>query len=70
MFAKSTPSEYIRGLQAVGLKFDVEDVIRAKIQGITKEFVESAVKHGFQNLTLHKLIQLKRMGILDASGEI
>jgi hypothetical protein len=62
--------EYIRGLQAAGLKFDVGDIIRAKIEGITKELVESAGKHGFQNLTLHKLIQLKRMGILNVSGEI
>jgi beta-lactamase regulating signal transducer with metallopeptidase domain len=62
--------EYIKGLQAAGLKFDVDDVIRAKIQQITKEFIDRAAKHGFKNLTLQKLIQLKQMGILDAPGEI
>jgi hypothetical protein len=63
-------SEDIKGLQGAGLKFDVNELIGAKIQGITKEFVESAVKHGFQDLSLEKLIQLKQMGILDARGEI
>jgi beta-lactamase regulating signal transducer with metallopeptidase domain len=62
--------EYVKGLQTAGLKFDVDDVIRAKIQEITKEFVERAVKHGFQNLSLEKLIQLKRMGILESPTEI
>jgi beta-lactamase regulating signal transducer with metallopeptidase domain len=64
-----TPA-YIKSLQAAGLKLDVDDVLRAKIQEITKEFVDRAVKHGFQNLTLQKLIQLKQMGILDTVGEI
>jgi len=31
---------------------------------------DRAVKHGFENLTLQKLILLKQMGILDTRGEI
>jgi beta-lactamase regulating signal transducer with metallopeptidase domain len=62
--------EYIKGLQAAGFKFDVEDVIRAKVQDITKEFIERAAKHGFQNLTLQKLIQLKNMGILESPADL
>jgi len=62
--------DYIRSLQSAELKFDVSDLIAAKIQGINKQFVDNAVNHGFQNLTLQKLIQLKHMGILETRGEI
>jgi len=30
------------------------------VQGITPEFIEKARKHGFQNLTMDKLIALKQ----------
>jgi beta-lactamase regulating signal transducer with metallopeptidase domain len=62
--------EFIKGLQGAGLKFDVSDLIGAKIQGITPEFIAKAQQHGFQNLTLDKLIQLKNTGILASRGEI
>jgi hypothetical protein len=62
--------DYVKGLQAAGFKFTVDDIITAKIQQITEEFIERAVKHGFQNLTLDKLIQLKRLGILDSRADI
>jgi hypothetical protein len=44
---------------------DAEEAIAAKVQGITPEFVERARKHGFQNLTLEKLLMLKNSGVLD-----
>jgi hypothetical protein len=62
--------EYVEALQAAGLKFDVSDVIAAKIQDITPEFIEVARKHGFQDLTLQKLIQLKQMGLLESRAEL
>jgi len=62
--------EYIRGLEAAGFKFTVDEVISAKIQQITQEFIEKAVKHGFQNLTLDKLIQLKRLGLLETPADL
>jgi beta-lactamase regulating signal transducer with metallopeptidase domain len=62
--------EYIRGLQAAGFKFTVDEVISAKIQQITQEFIQRAVQHGFQNLTLDKLIQLKHLGVLDTPADI
>jgi type II secretory pathway component PulK len=34
------------------------------VQGITPEYVEKARKHGFQNLTLDKLIALKNADVL------
>ena len=48
----------------------MNEVVEAKVQGITPEFIEIARKHGFQNLSLDKLIQLKQLGILESKGEI
>ena len=62
--------EFTKALQSAGFKFDVDDLISAKIQGVTPEFVERARKHGFQNLTIDKLIQLKRLGILESPADI
>jgi beta-lactamase regulating signal transducer with metallopeptidase domain len=62
--------EYIKALQAAGLKFDIDDVVAAKIQNITPEFVEAARKHGFENLTLRELIELKLTGALDSRAEL
>jgi len=62
--------EYIKALQSAGFKFDVDEVVGAKVQGITPEFIEKAKKHGFQNLTLDKLIQLRHVGVPDKEGEI
>jgi bla regulator protein blaR1 len=62
--------EYIKALQAAGFKLDVSEIIGAKIQDITPDFIDRARKHGFQNLTLQKLIQLKQMGILGSPAEI
>jgi hypothetical protein len=33
------------------------------VQGITPEFIEKARKHGFQNLTLNRLIGLKQADV-------
>jgi hypothetical protein len=33
------------------------------VMGVNAEFIEKARKHGFQNLTLEKLIQLKHADI-------
>jgi beta-lactamase regulating signal transducer with metallopeptidase domain len=57
--------EYVKSLQAAGLRFDADELIGAKIQGITPEFIESVRKHGFKDLDLDKLMQLKLSGVLD-----
>jgi beta-lactamase regulating signal transducer with metallopeptidase domain len=62
--------EYIKGLQAAGFKPSVDEVVSARIQGITPEFIELARKHGFQNLSLEKLIHMKQMGILESPTDI
>jgi hypothetical protein len=62
--------EYIKGLQAAGFKVGIDDVIGARIQGITPEFIERARKHGFQNLSLEKLIHMKQAGILESPTDL
>jgi hypothetical protein len=57
--------DFIKGLQAAGLKPDVDEVVGAKVMGITPEFVDLARKHGFKDLDLNKLIQLKHANVLE-----
>jgi len=70
MKVQGVTADFVKALQSAGFKPDIEEVIGAKVQGITPEFIDMARKHGFQNLTLDKLIQLKHLGILDSKGEI
>ena len=70
MRVQGVTPEYIKMLQSAGLKFDVDELVGAKVQGITAEFIEKARKHGFQDLTLEKLIELKHMGVLETPSEI
>jgi len=37
---------------------------------VTPEFIERARQHGFKDLTVQKLIQLRQMGILDSKAEL
>lgn len=70
MKVQDVTPEFIKALQTAGFKVDVNDVIRARIEDLTPEFVEKARKHGFQNLGLEKLLELKRLGVLDAPADI
>ncbi len=65
MKVQGVTTEYVKELQSAGLKLDIHEVIGAKVQGITPEFVERARKHGFQNLSMDKLMALKNSGLLD-----
>ncbi len=58
-----TPN-YVKEMRAIGLKPNTDELIGMKVQGVTPEFIEKARKHGFQNLTLEKLIALKHADIL------
>jgi hypothetical protein len=40
------------------------------VQGITPEFIERARKRGFKDLTIEKLIELKRLDLLEDKGDI
>jgi len=70
MKVQDVTPEFIKALQAAGFKVDVNDVIRARIEDLTPEFIEKARKHGFQNLSLEKLLELKRLGVLEAPADI
>jgi len=62
--------EYIKAFAAAGFKLGISDLISAKVQDITPEFIERAQKHGFKDLTLQKLIQLRQLGILDSKADL
>jgi beta-lactamase regulating signal transducer with metallopeptidase domain/uncharacterized protein YnzC (UPF0291/DUF896 family) len=65
MKVQDVTPEYVKEMQAAGLKLDKHAIIGAKVQEITPEFIERARKHGFQNLTIDKLMALKNSGVLD-----
>jgi EAL domain-containing protein (putative c-di-GMP-specific phosphodiesterase class I) len=70
MRIQSVTTNYIKGLRAAGFHFSVDDVISAKIQQIDEQFIQRVVQHGFQNLTVEKLIQLKNSGVLEPKADI
>jgi hypothetical protein len=37
----------------------IHDIIGAKVQGVTPEFIEKVRSHGFKDLTYRQLISLK-----------
>src|SRR5215470_17634673 len=55
--------EYVKALEAEGYKLNAHQAIEAKIMGITPEFIQKAKSHGFTNLSIEKLIQLKNADI-------
>jgi beta-lactamase regulating signal transducer with metallopeptidase domain len=70
MRVQGVTAEYIKALQAAGFKVDIDDVVSAKVQGLTPEFIEKARQHGFKDLDLEKLIELKRLNILEPHADI
>ena len=41
-----------------------DDFIAARVHGITPEFVKTAIDHGFQDLTVDKLIMLRNTDVI------
>ncbi len=62
--------EYVRALQQLGLKLTADQLISAKVQDITPEFIERAQHHGFHDLNLDKLIELKNLNIVSGQAEL
>ncbi len=56
--------DYQKALQTAGYEMTVEELIQAKVMDITPEFIEQARKHGFKNLDIQKLIQLRHADVL------
>jgi len=65
MKVQGVTPEYVKTLKSAGLKFDPDDLISAKVAGIDAEFIREAQSHGFKNLDLEKLIELKHAGVLE-----
>jgi beta-lactamase regulating signal transducer with metallopeptidase domain len=47
----------------------VEDIVKTKIFNINADFIASAKRHGFTDLTLEKLVKLRISGILDDGSD-
>ncbi|MGH9863941.1 MAG: M56 family metallopeptidase [Candidatus Acidiferrales bacterium] len=64
MRVQGVDADYVKALKAAGLQnLTVDDYIRAKVRGITPEFVEKARSQGFKDLDLRKLIALRNAGV-------
>ncbi|MBS1839243.1 MAG: M56 family metallopeptidase [Acidobacteria bacterium] len=63
MKLQGVSAEYVKALAAEGYKLNAEEATEAKIMGITPEFIREAKSHGFSNLSMEKLIQLKHANI-------
>jgi hypothetical protein len=57
--------EYARGIAKQFPGATPEDLVKTRIFNIDAAFIADANKHGFSNLTLEKLIQLRISGLLD-----
>lgn len=57
--------EYIREMQAAGFDIRIaDDFIAAKVQGITPELIKKAIEHGFQDLSIEKLMMLQNIDVI------
>lgn len=63
MKVQGIDAAYIKAIRATGLNPNMHEIIAMKVQGITPEFVEKVRSHGFKNLNVHQLIELKNAGI-------
>jgi beta-lactamase regulating signal transducer with metallopeptidase domain len=70
MKVQGVTPEFIKALQSAGFKPSIDDIVGAKVQGVTPEFIEQVRKHGFKDLTIEKLIELRRLGILESKADI
>jgi beta-lactamase regulating signal transducer with metallopeptidase domain len=62
--------EYVKALQQLGLKLTADQFVAAKVQNITPEFVERVQRHGFHDLNLDKLMELRRLNIISGPAEL
>lgn len=59
--------EYAKSIRQQYPGATVDDIVKTKIFNINADFIASAKRHGFNDLTLDKLVKLRISGILDDS---
>ena len=62
---QSVTPEYAKQISQQFPGVTIDDVVRTRIFHIDADFIALAKKHGFANLTLERLVQLRISGILD-----
>jgi beta-lactamase regulating signal transducer with metallopeptidase domain len=55
--------EYVKGMRDLGIDPQVHDFIAMKVMDITPEFIRQVRTHGFKDLNIDKLIQLKNADV-------
>ena len=73
MKVQDVTPEFVKAMRNSGVSGfgdNPDPYIAAKVQDITQTFVDEAVKHGFKNLNINKLMQLKNLGILESPASI
>lgn len=61
--------EFAKSVKAQFPDATVEDLVRMRIFNINADFIASAKQHGFEPLTIQKLVKLRISGILDDAGQ-
>jgi beta-lactamase regulating signal transducer with metallopeptidase domain len=61
--------EFAKSVKAQFPDATVEDLIQMRIFNINGDFIANAKRHGFDNLTIQKLVKLRISGILDEADD-
>ena len=61
--------DFAKGVKAQFPDATVEDLVQMRIFNINGDFIANAKRHGFDNLTIQKLVKLRISGILDDADD-
>jgi len=65
MRTQDVTPEYAKSIRQQYPGATVDDIVKTKIFNIDADFIASAKRHGFTDLSLEKLVKLRISGILD-----
>ena len=63
MKVQDVTPEYRKALETAGFTLDVSELINAKVMDITPDFIKQVRAHGFKDLNMDKIIQLKNADV-------
>ena len=63
MKVQDVTPEYRKSFETAGFTLDVSELINAKVMDITPEFIKQVRAHGFKDLNMDKIIQLKNADV-------